>query len=185
MEEGTTIVLGIPIPSTEPIFLIVVGFHVLFGLGAVIIGIVTMMSRKGRGRHSSFGTIYFWCLFGVFVTMGALSFMRWIENRHLFILGTLSFASALLGRTAARRRWSQWPRVHLTGMGASFIFMITAFYVDNGKNLPLWRELPQIGYWLLPGVIGVPLILHALYRHPLILALDSRHGEADGSGNST
>jgi hypothetical protein len=25
-------------------------------------------------------------------------------------------------------------------MGASFIFMITAFYVDNGKNLPLWRS---------------------------------------------
>jgi hypothetical protein len=63
--------------------------------------------------------------------------------------------------------------------------MITAFYVDNGKNLPLWRELPQIAYWLLPGVIGVPLILHALYRHPVVLALGSRQGEIDGPGSST
>ena len=36
-------------------------------------------------------------------------------------------------------------------MGASYIFMLTAFYVDNGKNLPLWRELPQIAFWLDPA----------------------------------
>ena len=28
-------------------------------------------------------------------------------------------------------------------MGASYILLLTAFYVDNGKNLPLWRELPE------------------------------------------
>ena len=88
-KDGTIIALGIPIPSTDPAFLVIVGFHVLLGLAAVITGTITMMNRKGRGRHSSFGTIYFWCLFGVFVTMGALSSMRWMENRHLFILGTL------------------------------------------------------------------------------------------------
>jgi FtsH-binding integral membrane protein len=93
--EGTTVVLGIPIPSTDPVFLAIIGVHVLFGLAAVIFGAVAMVSKKGRGRHSDFGTIYFWCLFGVFVTMSALSFMRWSENYHLFILGALSFASAL------------------------------------------------------------------------------------------
>jgi hypothetical protein len=43
-------------------------------------------------------------------------------------------------------------------------FMLTAFYVDNGKNLPLWRELPVIAFWILPSAIGVPLILYALLR---------------------
>jgi hypothetical protein len=70
-----------------------------------------MLSKKGRGQHSNLGTTYFWCLFGVFVTMSALSFMRWAENYHLFILGTLSFASALFGRTAVQRRWHQWPTI--------------------------------------------------------------------------
>jgi hypothetical protein len=65
-------------------------------------------------------------------------------------------------------RLQQWPRLHLTGMGASYILMLTAFYVDNGKNLPLWRELPQIAFWILPSAIGVPLILYALLRHPLV-----------------
>jgi uncharacterized membrane protein len=165
-----TVVLGIPIPSADPVFLGIVGVHVLLCLAAVITGAVAMLSKKGRGRHSNFGTIYFWCLLGVFVTMSALSFMRWAENYPLFVLGALSFLSALFGRTAARRRWRQWPRLHLTGMGVSYILMLTAFYVDNGKNLPLWKELPEIAFWLLPGVVGVPLILHALLRHPLVLA---------------
>jgi uncharacterized membrane protein len=166
--QNTTIVLGIPIPSTDPLFLSIVGVHVLFGIAAVISGAAAMLTRKGRGRHSSFGTIYFWFLAGLFVTMSALSFMRWAENFHLFTLGLLSFASACFGRIAARRRWRQRLRLHLSFMGASYIFMITAFYVDNGKNLPLWRELPQIAFWILPAAIGVPLISYALLRHPLV-----------------
>jgi uncharacterized membrane protein len=171
-DENTTVVLGIPIPSTDPVFIASVGVHVLFGLAAVITGAVAMLSKKGRGRHSNLGTVYFWSLFGVFVTMSTLSFMRWAENYHLFILGALSFTSAYFGRTAARRRWRQWPRLHLTGMGASYILMLTAFYVDNGKNLPLWKELPEIAFWFLPSAIGVPLVLNALFRHPLVLSFD-------------
>jgi hypothetical protein len=98
--ESTTVVLGIPIPSTDPLFLAIVGVHVMFGLAAVIAGAIAMLSNKGRGRHSNWGTIYFWFLLGVFVTMSALSFMRWAENYHLFILGCchsrLRFSGALL-----------------------------------------------------------------------------------------
>ena len=47
-----------------------------------------MLSVKGRGRHSNFGIAYFWCLFGAFVTMSALSIRaQWQEDYHLFILG--------------------------------------------------------------------------------------------------
>jgi hypothetical protein len=170
--ESTTVVLGIPIPSTDPVFLGIVGIHVLFGLSAVTTGAIAMLSNKGRGRHSKFGVIYFWCLIGVFITMSALSFMRWAENYHLFIVGVLSFASVLFGRTAARRHWNQWPRLHLTGMGASYILMLTAFYVDNGKNLPLWRELPEIALWIFPSAVGLPILVYALFRHPLVVAFD-------------
>jgi hypothetical protein len=55
----------------------------------------------------------------------------------------------------------------MTGMGASYIVMITAFYVDNGPNLPLWRELPHIAFWILPALVGVPILLNAFFRHPL------------------
>ena len=61
-DENTIVVLGIPIPSTDPFFLAIVGVHVLFGLTALIAGAVAMLSNKGRGRHSNWGTIYFRCL---------------------------------------------------------------------------------------------------------------------------
>lgn len=168
MADGTTIVAGIPIPSTSPVFLAVVGFHVALGLVCVVAGAVAMLSRKGRGRHTRFGAIYFWSLAVLFATATALSAMRWAHNQHLFVLGALAFGAALLGRTALRRRWRGWPRLHIASMGSSYVLMLTAFYVDNGRNLPVWKELPTIAYWLGPAAIGLPLIVNAMLRHPVV-----------------
>jgi hypothetical protein len=35
------------------------------------------------------------------------------------------------------------------------------------REEPLWKELPQIAFWLLPAGLGTPLILYALLKHPL------------------
>jgi hypothetical protein len=83
------------------------------------------------------------------------------------MVGALAFASTFLGRMARRMRWSSWARLHITGMGMSYILLLTAFYVDNGKSLPIWRELPPIAYWLIPAALGIPVIVRALLRHPL------------------
>ena len=55
----------------------------------------------------------------------------------------------------------------MSGMGVSYIVMLTAFYVDNGKNLPVWRGLPPIAYWLAPSLVGLPILAIAFLRHPL------------------
>jgi hypothetical protein len=94
--------------------------------------------------------------------------MRWAENYHLFVLGVLSFAAAAIGRMALRRHWTGWVRWHISGMGFSYVLLLTAFYVDNGPNLPVWREFPPLAYWLGPAAVGLPLILWALLRHPLV-----------------
>jgi hypothetical protein len=167
MTGDPIIVAGIPIPSSDPVFLAVVGVHVLLGLTCTITGIVAMLSPKRRGRHPQFGSIYFWCLSGVFVTASALAMVRWVEDYLLFILGTLAFLAAYLGRMARRKRWNNWVKLHITGMGMSYILLLTAFYVDNGKSLPLWRDLPPIAYWLIPAAVGIPLIVRALLWHPL------------------
>src|SRR5712692_560470 len=164
----TTVVAGIEIPSTDPMFLTFVAVHVLLGLACTVTGIVAMLSQKRAGRHPRHGTIYFWCLAGVFLTAASLAAVRWAQDYHLFILGALSFTAACLGRQARQRRWRYWVRLHISGMGASYVLLLIAFYVDNGKNLPLWRELPPIAYWLLPAAIGIPLIVRALLWHPLV-----------------
>lgn len=163
--DGSTIVAGITIPSSDPLFLSIVAVHVVLGLVCAIAGPIAMLSLKGPGRHPTFGKIYFWSLAAIFVSVTALSLMRWTHTYHLFILGLLSFSAALLGRAARRGRWNGWVRVHISGMGASYILLLTAFYVDNGKSIPLWNRLPPIMYWVLPAMIGVPLIFRALLRY--------------------
>jgi hypothetical protein len=126
-----------------------------------------MLSRKRRGRHSDFGTIYYWCLAAVFVTATALTVARLAEDYHLFILGALALMAANWARGAARRHGPGWVRRHIAGMGSSYVLLLTALYVDNGKNLPLWKELPEWAFWVLPSAIGAPIIIYTLLRHPL------------------
>ena len=167
MPAETTVVLRIEVPSTDPVFLAIVAIHIAAGLICVVVGAIGMLSPKRPGRHPLVGTIYYWCLSAVCVSATALSVARWVDDYHLFILGVLSFATAALGRTARRRCWPEWVKIHITSMCLSYILLLTAFYVDNGRNLPLWRELPQWAFWILPSVIGGPIIVYTLLRHPL------------------
>lgn len=48
------------------------------------------------------------------------------------------------------------------------VLLLTAFYVDNGKQLPLWKELPVWTYWSLPALVGMPIIVWALLGHCVV-----------------
>jgi hypothetical protein len=169
MTDEGVVVLGIPIPSSSPLFLGIVAIHVAAGLTCTVAGIVAMLAAKRSGRHPSAGTVYYWSLVIVFLSMAALSVLRWPANNHLFALGVLSFGAGVVGRTARRRLWPAWLRVHVTGMSLSYILLLTAFYVDNGPHLPIWRSLPPLAHWLLPSIVGLPILVWTLRRHPLVL----------------
>jgi len=156
---------GLGIPFESPVLLTMLGFHVLAALVAVVTGIIAMLSAKHPGRHPRFGTFYYWCLSFVFLTATILAATRWHEDAYLFFLGAGSFSAATLGRTARRRRWLRWVPIHISGMGLSYILMLIAFYMDNGKELPVWKDLPSVTYWLVPGGVGVPFIVRALLRY--------------------
>jgi len=49
--HGTTNLVGIEIPSADPVFLTVVGIHVLLGLACTITGIIAMLIA--RFQHKS------------------------------------------------------------------------------------------------------------------------------------
>ena len=163
---------GVPLPFSSPWFLGLVGIHILAGLACVIMGLLAMLSRKSPGRHPLSGTIYYWSLLVVFGSSTLMSILRLTEDYPLLLLGGLAFAAATLGRNARRHRQQGWARLHIAGMGTSYVLLLTAFYVDNGKNLPLWRDLPVILYWLLPAAVGLPLIVRALMNHPVVRQSD-------------
>lgn len=161
---------GFEIPYDGTLFLVVLAIHVAAGLICVVSGIFAMLSKKKRGLHTWAGNTYYWAMWVVFITATVIAADRWEEDYHLFLLGLVSFAGAFTGRLWLRKKWRKWSIYHITGMGVSYIFLLIAFYVDNGRFLPLWKDLPPVIYWLLPLVIGIPILLRTLLRHPL-----SRH----------
>jgi hypothetical protein len=164
--DSAVVVLGIPIPSSSPMFLGLIGVHVAAGIVCVIAGTVAMLSPKRHGRHPVAGSVYYWSLVVVFGTMTALSIIRWPADLNLLLLGILSFSGAVIGREARRRLKPSWPPVHVIGMSVSYIALLTAFYVDNGPHLPLWNRLPPLAFWFLPAAFGVPLLIRALKTAP-------------------
>jgi hypothetical protein len=119
MPSNTTIVAGIAVPSTSPVFLTVVGVHVLIGLACVIAGAVAMLSPKRSGRHPEFGNIYFWSLTALFASVTGLAIARWVQDYQLFLFGALSFAAA--------------RRAH--GSHASLAWLVKGTYLRNGGVL--------------------------------------------------
>jgi hypothetical protein len=148
------------------IFLLV---HVPAGLTSVVTGAAAAMSKKQRGRHPRFGTIYYWALAVVFVSTTGMAVLRWTEDRHLFALGTISFGVASVGYLARKVRWRGWTSFHILGMSLSYIVLLTAFYVDNGPHLPVYDRLPAIAFWTLPSLVGLPLVIRAVRRHTRLI----------------
>ena len=138
--------------------------HVAAGIAAVVLGATAMVVPKRPGRHPRRGRRYLLALVVLAVTATGLAIAR-PHSAFLLIIGSIALAAAALGYTARRVRWSGWLPWHITGMALSYIAALTAFYVDNGPRLPLWRLLPPTSFWVLPSAIGIPLLAWAPLRH--------------------
>ncbi len=127
-----TVIAGLAIPSTSPLFLAGVAVHVAAGLTCAVCGALAMLSPKGRGRHSAFGTVYFWGLAVVCATAAVLAAGRWAEDAELFGLAVIAFGAALLGRAAIETKAT---RLHASpAWSTSYIVLPPRSIVDNGKH---------------------------------------------------
>jgi hypothetical protein len=163
-------------------FLLPLIMHVLAGLTTVITGIVAFSQPKRRGRHPRWGKRYLWSYTLVFLTATILSGERWSVDAYLFFIALVGYGFAL-GGYAARRfrrtpilvRWpgKNWVIAHIVGTIGSYIVLLTGFYVDNAHLIPLLNELPQLMFWVLPTVIGVPFILLSISHFPPTMGVPS------------
>jgi uncharacterized membrane protein len=143
----------------------VIGVHVGCGVVAVLGGAGAMLARKGGRRHRWLGRLHLLALTGLGITAPILAASDWAHRWHLVVLGGLATAASAAGFTAVRLARPARVGIHITGMGTGYVVMLTAFYVDNGPRLPLWDQLPPVALWLLPTVIGAPIVLRAWRRH--------------------
>jgi uncharacterized membrane protein len=163
----TTDLIGIPIPSTDPVFIAFVVVHILISLFAVITGLIAMFAEKGKAVHNTTGSLYYWSMLSAFVTVIVLSVMRWPHNIHLLMIGSVAIVFTYAGRRLVINKPRNWIRLHVICMGASYILLLTGFYVDNGKNLPFWRMFPQWFFYVFPSLVGIPIIGRVLLTHAL------------------
>jgi len=57
MTGDTTVILGIEIPSTDPVFItVIMGIHVPLGLACVVAGAAAMLSESEHPRAEASGT---------------------------------------------------------------------------------------------------------------------------------
>jgi hypothetical protein len=175
MSELARQVFDLPIPDEGALFDAALVCHIAAALTCVVSGALAATAPKRPGRHPRAGTIYFWSLAVVFASSTTMAALRFLQDWHLLLIGAVAFCAGGLGYLARRRGRPRWERVHIPAMGGSYIALFTGFYVDNGPNLPLWDRLPHVAYWVLPSLIGIPLILRALGRRQKgVLATPSR-----------
>jgi hypothetical protein len=158
-------IFGFEIPNAGLTFFVALGVHMLAALGALVSGILAATARKRPGRHPRAGRVYLWFIGFVVASASVMAIVRWEHSAYLLALAVLLSGLATLGWFSRPSRYPSRYRRHAIGMGGSFIVLLTGFYVDNGAQLPVWDQLPPVLYWIIPALIGVPLILLALRRY--------------------
>lgn len=156
---------GLLIPDAGDVFLTALAVHVLAGGVCVLAGAIAAFAKKRPGRHPRAGTVYVGGLLVLVATAGVLAVVRWPYDLHLLLIACLTATFGAIGWRVRRRRPPRWMRWHGMAMSASYVTLLTGFYVDNGPQLPLWDRLPTVAYWVLPALVGVPLTRRALLRN--------------------
>lgn len=154
---------GLDVASTSAVFLGFLSVHVAAALVAIVTGAIAMLAPKGPGRHARAGRWYVGALLVIFATACVLATFRWPADLPLVFAGGIGVAAALYG-FIFRRLHRPGDVPHILAMGVSYIAMLTAFYVDNDPHLPVWQLLPAWTFWVLPSVVGVPLLTRAVWK---------------------
>lgn len=134
---------------------IFLSLHIAAGSAGLLIGPAAMLARKAPGLHPRLGLVYqgiVAALSGSAIGLVTLSPARlW----PFAVIAVATEVAALAGWFAVRRHHPGWLPLHVSLMCGSYVSFLTAFLVVNWHS-PL--------AWVLPTVIGSPLIAMAARR---------------------
>ncbi|WP_065410906.1 DUF2306 domain-containing protein [Pseudobacillus wudalianchiensis] len=140
------------------LFNLILIVHIFTGFICLITGLIAGFSKKKKGKHTLTGQIYFWSYSLVFLSAVIMAITHWQESAYLFYIALFSFAFALLGYVSVKKKRKNWLSQHIAGMLGSYIGIVTATLVVNSPKIPLLNEVPILAIWLLPTIIGTPII---------------------------
>lgn len=132
--------------------------HIAAGTICLITGAISALVQKRKGIHTVVGELYHASYVVILLSSILMAIMHWSESAYLFFIAIFSYSFALYGYTAKKSRRAGWLGRHIGGMLGSYIGIITAVLVVNGHSIPGLNQLPMLLLWLLPTVIGTPII---------------------------
>jgi histidinol-phosphate phosphatase family protein len=136
----------------------VLALHMAAGFAGLVLGPVAMAAPKRTGAHTRAGEGYHWVVLAVCLTAASLAALDWPRLWWFLPIAAGSYAFTLLGYVAAKRRWRGWLLTHVSGQGGSYIALVTAVLVVNWSALTGTPGRASPWPWLLPTVVGTPLI---------------------------
>lgn len=129
--------------------------HVVAGTTGLVLGPVAMALPKRPTRHPRVGLAYQAAVAILTLSALGLASLRASELWWLAVIALLTETAALVGWWARHRRFSGWLAWHVRLMCGSYVSLVTALLVVNWSS-PL--------AWILPTIIGAPLIARASAR---------------------
>src|SRR5829696_2088685 len=106
-------------------------FHVAAGGTGLVLGPLAMRAPKRAGRHTRLGLGYQAATSVLAISAVGLATFDWSRLWWLAAIGIATWAAALGGLYAKRRRFRGWLPVHIQLMCGSYISFVTAFLVVN------------------------------------------------------
>ncbi len=143
---------------------VVLALHVAAGTLALVLGPIAMWAAKRPGTHTRTGEAYHWVILAVCLTAGVLALLDWARIWWFLPIAAGSYAFALVGYVAAKRRWPGWIHAHVSGQGGSYIAMVTALLVVNWGTFTGTSGMQSPWAWILPTLIGSPIISWVNYQ---------------------
>ena len=128
--------------------------HVIAGGAALLIGPATLRAPKRIGVHSRLGEVFFVMATFVCLSGGTLAVMYWESRWMFFFIALGTFAYALVGYAAGKRRWRHWLMWHVGGQGGAYTGMVTAFIVANWDNVTGTQGTDEPLVFLVPMSLG-------------------------------
>jgi len=128
--------------------------HITAGVAGLVLGPLAMFAPKRQGTHTRIGEAYHWVMLTVCASAGVLAVLDWPRLWWFLLIAAGSYAFALRGYLAAKRRWPGWLLAHVGGQGGSYIAMMTALLVVNWRSLTGVSGISSPLPWVLPTVVG-------------------------------
>jgi hypothetical protein len=134
---------------------LLLAIHIPSACLALLAGPVAMFLPKRPGLHPLMGRAY--QLFVALLCVSAIGLVVLLPSLWwLGLIGGATWAAALAGWIVRRVHRPGWLPWHISLMCGSYISLVTALLVNLGPRSP--------AVWILPTVIGTPLISLRAYR---------------------